>query len=253
MVDSHVHLENGPLTVEYVKEFVDSAIAHNVDELHILDHTHRFKEFAPIYLEHRKIDVQNDWFSKRFKNTICEYLELIEECKKNTFPIKVTFGLEVCYQRREERLIKDILSNYHFDFLIGSVHAVNYRNYDCSFSDDILWNVYDVDTIYKEFYEEEFSIIKSGIFDQIGHPDQIKIRGLHPSFDLKPIYEEFSELAKKYDIYVENNSGCHYRYNHSDIGINEEFLEILNNNGCKITSASDAHYPKDVGKLIDKM
>ena len=48
MIDGHVHLENGPLTKEYVMQFVEAAQKAGIDCLHILDHTHRFCEFAPL-------------------------------------------------------------------------------------------------------------------------------------------------------------------------------------------------------------
>ena len=53
-VDGHTHLEYGPLNEEYVMEFVDAALKAGLDELDILDHTHRFKEFEPCYEHLRK-------------------------------------------------------------------------------------------------------------------------------------------------------------------------------------------------------
>ena len=49
MIDGHTHLENGPLTPDYCMEFIEAAVAKGIDTLHILDHTHRFIEFAPMY------------------------------------------------------------------------------------------------------------------------------------------------------------------------------------------------------------
>ena len=51
MIDGHMHLENGPLTKEYVLEFVEEAHKKGIDKIQILDHTHRFIEFEPIYME----------------------------------------------------------------------------------------------------------------------------------------------------------------------------------------------------------
>ena len=49
LVDGHMHLENGPLTKEYVMEFINEAYKQGFDRIQILDHTHRFKEFEVIY------------------------------------------------------------------------------------------------------------------------------------------------------------------------------------------------------------
>ena len=48
MIDGHMHLEYGDLSKEYVLQFVESAVKNGMDEIQILDHTHRFKEFRPV-------------------------------------------------------------------------------------------------------------------------------------------------------------------------------------------------------------
>ena len=48
MIDGHMHLEYGTLSVEYVLQFVQEAIKKGLNEIQILDHTHRFKEFEGI-------------------------------------------------------------------------------------------------------------------------------------------------------------------------------------------------------------
>ena len=58
MIDGHMHLENGPLTKEYVYEFIDEAILKGIDEIQILDHTHRFKEFEKCYEPLKKYSKQ---------------------------------------------------------------------------------------------------------------------------------------------------------------------------------------------------
>ena len=49
MIDGHMHLENGPLTVEYAMKFVDAGVKAGMDTIQILDHTHRFLEFQEMY------------------------------------------------------------------------------------------------------------------------------------------------------------------------------------------------------------
>ena len=91
---------------------------------------------------------------KKQKNSIDDYLKLIEALKKETFDIDVRFGLEVCYTPETESLLSSILKNYHFDFLIGSVHSVNGYLYDMdAFSKELLWNKNDPSNIYKSYYD----------------------------------------------------------------------------------------------------
>ena len=93
-------------------------------------------------------------------------------------------------------------------------------------------------------------MIESDLFTQIGHPDQLKLFHYEPDYDLKPTYEKLAVLAKQHDVYMETNTGCHYRYHHEDIGTNQDFLNILMAHGVKIMTASDAHQPQHVGMHI---
>ena len=64
MIDGHTHLENGDLTIEYVQEFVDEAVKKGITTLHILDHTHRFKEFEFAYEKLKEIGHADLHFTK---------------------------------------------------------------------------------------------------------------------------------------------------------------------------------------------
>lgn len=250
MIDGHVHLENGLLTKEYVYEFVNEAINKGIDELQILDHTHRFREFATVYEKLRKVPAQEEWLKHDLKDSIYDYIKLIEEMKKEKLPIKVKFGLEVCYTKDEEEELKELLSIYNWDFLIGSVHSVYYVAYDSKWSLDELWNKYKVDDIYKEYYDTVFALVKSNLFTQLGHPDTIKMFNLYPSYDLTSTYNELAKLLNEHHMKVENNVGCYYRYHHKDKGLSNELLTIFKNSGCDLITVSDAHWPKDVGNYI---
>lgn len=250
MIDGHVHLENGPLTKEYVYKFVNEAINKGIKKLQIVDHTFRYKEFLPIHESFRKVKAQDEWINNEFKDSIYDFIKLIEEMKKEKLQIEVLFGLEVDYQKSEEIKIKELLKIYDFDILIGSVHFIDGIAYDSEWSLDELWNKYPVNDIYKKYYDEVFSMVKSGLFTQLGHPDTIKMYNYYPSYDLTDTYNKLAELAKEHNIIVENNVGCYYRYNHKDMGLSKELLEIFKKHQCKMITATDAHYPKDVGRYI---
>jgi len=251
MIDGHVHLENGPLSKEYVFEFIKEAISKGIDELQILDHTHRFKQFAPIYEGCKINEAQINWLKSDLRDSIYDYIKLIEEMKKETLPIKVSFGLEVCYQPKEEERIKTLINDlYDWDFLVGSVHSIDYLVYDSLWSKKILWDKYNADDIYKRYYEIMFDLVKSDLFSQLAHPDTIKMFNIYPSYDLTDTYNKLAKLLNEHHMKVENNVGCYYRYNHKDMGLSDELLKIFKDNNCDLITASDAHFPKDVGKHI---
>lgn len=249
-IDGHVHLENGPLTKEYVWEFVRSAQEKGIETLQILDHTHRFYEFHDMYKGvYESAAEQKEWFEKKQVNSIKEYQKLIEEMKKEAFPIEVRFGLEVCYSPENEPFLRQILARFPYDFLVGSVHSIDGLLYDMdAFSKELLWEKQDISSIYKRYYDRVKAAIESGLFTQIGHPDVIKMYNYPAGYDLLPTYHMLAKAAKEHHVKMEDNTGAHYRYHHEDVGLNDDFRQILMDQGVEIITASDAHYPKDVAR-----
>lgn len=122
-----------------------------------------------------------------------------------------------------------------------------------AFSREILWDKYDTNAIYQRYYEIMEDMICSGLFTQIGHPDQLKLFHYTPTMDMTPIYERIAALAKRYHVQMENNTGIYYRYHHEDMGTNAAFLNILKQHGVDIITASDAHRSEHVGMYIKEI
>ena len=254
LVDGHMHLENGPLTKEYVMEFINEAYKQGFDRIQILDHTHRFKEFEVIYQGVKEAsDQQREWLANKkmkFKDTLSSYVRLINEVKEEELPIEVLFGLEVCYVPEYKEEIRRILESYQFDFLVGAIQSIDGLLYDMPWSKEILWDKYNVDDIYHRYYELIFDLVKSGLFTQLAHPDTIKMFNYYPTYDLKPTYHELAKLLVKHHVKGECNTGCYYRYHHPDKGLSKELLDIFKEHHVDIITASDAHKPADVGTCI---
>ncbi len=251
-VDGHMHLEYGELTVEYALKFIDEGIRKGLDEVDILDHTHRFVEFRECYDHLRIFAQQDDWLNGpgKFRSRLSEYDQLISQIREMKLPIRVRFGLEVCYSTDTEELLREILKDCHYDFLTGAVHSVNHRLYDMSFSDELLWKQFDADDIYRDYYTALMACVSSGLFDRLAHPDTIKVGNIYPDYDLTETYQQLCQLLSKYNVTAENNTGCHYRYGHPDIGLSEQLLKVFRDNGIRIITASDAHKPEHVGSYI---
>ena len=126
MIDGHMHLENGPLSVDYVMEFVNAGVKAGLDTIQILDHTHRFQEFAPIYTRLKEASpYQKEWLDKKKLEPLQTYFDVIEQVKKMDLPLEVRFGLEVCYAPEDKEFLKELLAQYPYDFLIGSIHSID--------------------------------------------------------------------------------------------------------------------------------
>ncbi len=251
-VDGHMHLEYGQLSVEYAMRFIEEGIRKGLDEIDILDHTHRFKEFRECYDHLRIYPQQDEWLNQKTKfcSTLDEYDELIAQIRKLNLPIRVRFGLEVCYTEETEELLREILKNRKYDFLTGAVHSLNHILYDMSFSRELLWDRFSADEIYRDYYRAVMSCVRSGLFDRLAHPDTIKLFEIYPQYDLSETYQQLSKALNEQGMMAENNTGCHYRYNHPDVGLSDELLKIFKENGVSIMTASDAHKPEHVGSYI---
>lgn len=256
MIDGHMHLEHGPLDKEYILAFVEEAKQKGIQTIQILDHTHRFIEFEPIYKELKEYPIQKKWLENKamkFKDSLQDYQALINEVKAMDLPVEVKFGLEVCYVPQHKEAIASILQDYQYDFLVGAIHSIDGILYDMGFSKQLLWEVQPVNDIYKRYYELVFDLIGSDLFTQLAHPDTIKLFNYYPTYDLTPTYQTLAILLNKHHMKAENNTGCYYRYNHKDMGLSDELLHILQENNVAIITASDAHKPEDVGSYIKEV
>lgn len=243
MKDLHIHIERGPYTKEWIDQFVNKAVQMNIDEINLLEHSIRIKEFHPTFKEAREYSLyQQRWFNGKEKeaHSIEEYIALIDMIRASDYPIKINFGMEICWFEQHEEYIRDLVSNGYFDYLIGSVHWVdnwtfNQRKYH--------WKNRDVDEIYRRYYEMSNTLISSGIFDIIAHPDLIGCHSLYPSYNLENTYIDLCKNAKQNNVAIEMNTS-------KSLGINQQFLNVALDTGVMFSTGSDAHRPQDVGRGI---
>ena len=253
-IDGHVHLEHGPLSAAYVEQFVASAQKAGLDCLQILDHTHRFREFRPAYQSVIDADPrQAQWLSGKgkFKDSLTDYLELVRQLKQRAWPLEVRFGLEVCYTPESELFLRDICRELPLDFLVGSVHSIDGLLYDMPFSQPLLWQNYEHQAIVDRYLDCVLQSVQSGLFDQIGHPDTVKMASAKAVMDPGRI-REIAEEAKLRGIALECNTGCHWRYAHPDFGLSDLWLTLLTEVGNRVVTASDAHDPADVNRDLEQ-
>lgn len=253
MTDGHVHLERGPYTKEWMRQFVEQAKKKGITQLYIVEHTHRFKEFEEVYESIFKDELvakeQTEWFYKTPKLRLEEYTGFIEAMKEEDWGIQIYYGLEVCYFPEKEEILKEKLKRYTWDFLIGSVHWIDGWGFDNS-QTKWSWEQKDKDTIYKRYYEIMIQLVESKLFNQLGHPDSIKCFGYYSSNDLKEVYERLASVLKQNKVATEFSGGLYINYGHKELGPNRGLLKSLLKHDVKIITVSDAHRPEDVGAYI---
>lgn len=253
MLDGHVHIHNQPYSLDTIEKMVEVAISKGVDEINILDHTHKFFEFNFLYTS-LKGEHSLAFFERKKKTQVPlqSYIEFVQEVKSKKWPIKLNFGLEVCYFKEHEEEFKSFIKSlepFKFDFLIGSVHYTDGMCVDLC--EEIFLEV-DVDEFYRHYFRDLKDAIDSRIFDVIAHPDLIKLFNHYPSYSLLPYYEDLAKEFKKYNQRTENNSGL-IRHGYPYPGMAKELIEALKKYDVKFHKSSDAHVYTDIGRVFDEL
>lgn len=253
MLDAHVHIERGPYEIEWIGRFVDQAVQRGIKKLHLLEHSHRFREFSGLYSEVAQYNsYQSEWLNRKMGLSIDDYKRLIDRARVVEWPIEVEFGLEICYMEDREDLIREVTDGFEWDFLTGSVHWIDSWGFDHK-AELREWEGKEVDKAYARYYSIMMNLVKSGLFTTLAHPDSIKCFGYYASYDLEDTYKALAAALKQYRVKVEQSAGLHMNYNHPELGMNERMLSIFKAAGVELVTASDAHRPEDVGRFIREM
>lgn len=254
MRDVHVHFlhgQGGGYTLDFFKGFISAALEAGLDEIYLLEHTHQFYEFESVYAPVKNYnDFQRDWLSQKMNGSIESYLCFIESIRGRTYPVKVKFGLEVCYIPETAGRLSAILKQYNFDFLTGSVHWIDGWGFDHAKQKGI-WAIVNVDEKYKRYYNIMCELCDSGLFSGLAHPDSIKCFNYLPSCDLTETYHKLACATNRNNMYAENSGGLRLNYDPDlELGLNQKLLRIFKENNVNILTASDAHKQSDTGANI---
>lgn len=252
--DVHVHFlhgNGGGYKIDFFEGFIKAAQKAGLDEIYLLEHTFQFTEFEKVFEPIKAYnDYQRNWIYRRMNGSVKDYLNFIETIRGTQYPVKVKFGLEVCYIPETADVLANILEEYTFDFLTGSVHWIDGWGFDHSGQKE-LWESVNVNEVYKRYYRIMCELCESGLFTGLAHPDSIKCFGYAPNVDLTDIYDELAVLLCKYGMYAENSGGLRLNYNAAlELGMNTVLLSVLQKNNVQIAAASDAHKQSDVGANI---
>ena len=225
LVDYHVHTTfsdgKSDLT-NYVRE----AEKKRLDEIGFSDHIHFKKE---------------SWSMSFVDLPI--YVHRITSLKASS-RVSVKIGLEVDFIPSEIDGLMQVINGFDFDYLIGSVHHLGDWLIDTERQID-KWKWKDVDEVYQQYYTVVQSMVKTGLFDIVGHLDLAKKFGFRPKGDLTDVLSEtVGAISKKHMCVEANTSGlrrpCH------EIYPSEKLLEMCFNHGVPVTMGSDAHMPEHV-------
>jgi histidinol-phosphatase (PHP family) len=253
MLDCHIHIERGDYMCEWIDRFVQIAKEKELEEIWLLEHCYRFREFVPMYEDVCAYsDYIDKWFHKKAGVlNLADYLHLIEMVRSQEYGVNIKFGLEVCYFKEFEEFVYRNTKDCGLDFLVGSVHFIDNFAFDHQVEH---WDGVDVNNAYRRYFETSIDLANSGIYNGIAHPDCIKLFGHKPSFSLIGYYSRLASALAMNNMYAEQSSGAYRRSHESaECGMDIDLINTLKSQNVKIHTASDAHCPQDVGLHFAKL
>jgi histidinol-phosphatase (PHP family) len=217
-----------------MKDYIQKATNKHIEEIGFSDH-----------IDRERLAENPVSFAKMMSRYVQNFLLLKKQSR-----VHIKLGSEVDYFPGQLKRIQEILKEYPFDYVIGSVHFIDDWGVDSPRQRD---EHSRRDPL--ESYEKYFRLLRemcaTRLFDIVGHPDLIKIFGLKPSNDVSQIYEETARAIADSQMCVEINAKGLVRPC-KEIYPNLQFLKILHDNSVPITFGSDAHSPGDLGLKLNE-
>jgi len=225
--DYHVHSDFSSDSSMKMDECIECAIKMGISELCFTDHLDIDYPGENIFeLDYKKYQNSLDDIKKRYGNRI-----------------KIKTGIEIGLQIHIVDKINTFLHNKEFDFIIGSIHAVNEKELH---SGDFYKNKSKFQA-YSEYFEYLHECIKKfNNFDVLGHMDIVKRYGDYKDIGL--LYSDYREIidsilkeliSTNRGIEI-NTSGIRYSLGspHPTIDILKAYKRL---GGEIITVGSDSH------------
>lgn len=232
IADYHIHTSLSDGKVKSHKAYIQVALKKKINEIGFSEH---------LCLK------EPDW-SMKFSDLPLMVKRANSLKEKSKIPVKM--GIELDYLPGFESELENVIKKNSFDYVIGVVHFIGDFGFDDSrnIAEYKKWNI---NKLYKAYFELIQKAANLKLFDIIGHPDIIKKYGFKPKNDIDDLLNETADVFKRNNVVIEiNTSGlvkpCR------EIYPSKKFLEICLSKQIPITFGSDAHAPEEIGRYFDK-
>ncbi|USB31614.1 histidinol-phosphatase HisJ family protein [Paenibacillus sp. YPG26] len=249
-------MDEGCFSERWITKYIEQGTRQGIEHFGVVDHLYRFVEFKPYYEKHMLIDgsplgqLQQAWLNQVCVYSIREYLDGVQNVAR--FYGNLSIGIEADYFENGEEELEELLSSYSFDYVIGSVHFLNGWGFDNP-NTQHLFKGRQLEDLYAQHFENVIRAVNSGLFQFIAHLDNLKVFGFRPSErDLLGWYDAVAAALAHAGVASEINTGLAYRYPVKEMCPSPNFLRVLHRHGVPVTLSSDAHFPDDIGTMLDE-
>ncbi|MDP4171556.1 MAG: histidinol-phosphatase HisJ family protein, partial [Bacillota bacterium] len=220
---------------------------------------YRFKETRAYFEENLDLSdthigqKQRIWLDQVMTESMGDFVKAITDAKPRWAAEGVTLrlGIEADYFSGSEEELQELLSSYEWDYVIGSIHYIYGWGFDNPDTQD-RFEHYNLEKLYRDFFEEVEKAIRSNIFNFVAHLDNLKVFTHRPDEPLlTDHYEKIAKALVETDTATEINAGLYYRYPVKEMCPSPAFLDVLIREGVIFTTSSDSHFPDDIGAYVD--
>jgi histidinol-phosphatase (PHP family) len=191
--------------------------------------------------------VDPDPYHAMLENRLPDYIALIEHLQmKYHGSINIKTGIEADYFPGLEDKTRELLAQYPFDYVLGSLHFLG----DWHFSSKAGRHRYeseDPEESFPKYFELLRMMVRSGLFDVLAHADALRKETFEPGPDSAEEYERLADLLARHGMAIEVNTAG-LRRGAGSIYPDRLLLEACGAKGVPVTLGSDAHTPADVGR-----
>ena len=231
MIDCHIHTHRCRHAVGTPLEYVVAAEARGIEVMTFTDH-------LPL-LDGSETDYAMRW------HELPDYVADIHQLRQRAADPQVLLGVEADWTPGCEGKLREVLSGYPFDVVLGSVHFLD----DWAFDDPDLTERYadwDVDGLWMRYFGDLAEAARTGLFDVMAHPDLIKKFRYMPSFDPIGLYEDAARAFAESGVAIEVNTAG-LRKPCAELYPSAAFLAACARRRVPASVGSDAHSPEEVG------
>lgn len=257
MFDYHVHVwphTPGTPTPSYdrLARYCERAHELGIEQIAITEHSHRFDRIQRDVLPHWRRPLQGDMaeatqhvLDVEGGADLDDYVAALVDAQSRGLPLLV--GLEVDYLAGTADAMTEVLADYPFDVLLGSVHWLDEWLFD-AYDNPVFesrWLERDTDDVFAEYVDSVLALAHSGMVDVLAHLDVITVAGYLPD-RLDEHQDRLVAGLADADIAIEFSSAG-LRKPAASTYPSPDLLDKLLLHGVALTTSSDAHIVDHIG------
>lgn len=242
LADYHVHTARCGHAVGRMEEYVAQARRHGLPEMGFSDHLYLY--WLPIADRDPELAMP--------EHELDAYVEDVLRLRRANPDLTIRLAIEADYIPGREAELREILTRYPWDYVLGSVHFIDAWGFDDS-RYRATYDGWDLDALYRRYFDLLMAAAETGLFDSMAHPDLVKKFGHHPSpaLDLTALYAQVADCLRRSGVCVEVNTAG-LRKPCAELYPALPLLRACRAAGVPATLGSDAHEPEQVGLAFDE-